>query len=49
MMFSQNKVKKVLELDERYRIIALMPVGYPDQNPSPRPRLALEDIILKEM
>ncbi len=49
MMFSQDKVKKALELDERYRIIALMPVGYPDQDPSPRSRLALEDIIIKEM
>lgn len=49
MMFDQEKAKEVMELDERYTIVALMPVGYPDQEPAPRPRLSLEQIVLKEI
>ncbi|MGI6712371.1 MAG: nitroreductase family protein [Bacillota bacterium] len=49
MMFSQKKVKKTLELDDRYHVVALIPVGYPDQNPKPRPRLAVDEILLKEL
>jgi nitroreductase len=48
-MFSQKKVKKILELDDRYHVVALIPVGYPDQNPKPRPRLAVDEILLKEL
>jgi len=49
MMFDQEQVKKVLELDEQFTVVALLPVGYPDQNPAPRPRLAISEILLKEM
>lgn len=49
MMFDQEKTQKVLELDERYNVVALLPIGYPDQSPSPRPRLALSKLVLKEV
>lgn len=49
MMFNQEKVKNVLEIDDRYSVIALLPVGYPDQNPPPRPRLCVQEISFKEM
>lgn len=49
MMFDQEQAKKALGLDERHNVVALLPLGYPDQNPGPRPRLALEEIILKEL
>ena len=47
MMFSRDKVKEALELPEDINPIVLLPIGYPDQNPEARPRLPLEDIVVK--
>ena len=49
MMFDQDKARKAMELAERYTIVALLPLGYPNQDPLPRPRLPLEEIVLKEI
>jgi nitroreductase len=49
MMFDSAKAKSLLELDDRYDVVALLPVGYPDQSPAARPRLPLEELILKEV
>ncbi|HEX3031315.1 MAG TPA: nitroreductase family protein [Bacillota bacterium] len=48
MMFDPSKARELLGLEDRYRVVALLPVGYPDQDPAPRPRLPLESLILKE-
>lgn len=45
----RERVKKILKLEDRYDIVALLPIGYSDQNSSPRPRLPMDEIILKEM
>ncbi len=45
----RERVKKILNLEDRYDIVALLPIGYPDQNSSLRPRLPMDEIILKEM
>lgn len=47
MMFDREKTKKALELDDRYEVIALLPVGYPDQDPSQRPRIPAEELVIK--
>jgi len=49
MLFSKKKVKHILQLEERYDVLALLPVGYPAQDPPLRPRLDLQDILLKEL
>jgi nitroreductase len=49
MMFDSAKTKSMLELDDRYDVVALLPIGYPDQSPASRPRLPLEELILKEV
>lgn len=49
MMFNSKKAKEILELDERYDVVALLPIGYPDQSPSQRPRLQLEELIIKSI
>jgi len=49
MMFDQEKVKQILGLGDNYNVVALLPVGYPDQNPGPRPRIPLHEILLKEV
>lgn len=47
MMFNSKKAKKILGLDERYDVVALLPIGYPDQNPSQRPRLQLDELVIQ--
>jgi len=49
MMFDSAKTKSMLGLDDRYDVVALLPIGYPDQSPAARPRLPLEELILKEV
>ena len=49
MQFDNKKVKEILSLDDRYEPVVLLPVGFPAQRPKPRPRLTLEDILIKEI
>lgn len=49
MMFDKEKTRELIGLDERYKLVALLPVGYPDQSPEARPRLELKDLIIKEL
>ncbi len=49
MMFDGARTKAVLGLEDRYDVVALLPIGYPDQSPASRPRLPLEELIIKEV
>jgi len=49
MMFDQSAVKSILDLGDDIEVLALIPLGYPEQDPSPRPRLPLEDLLIKEI
>jgi len=49
MMFDSEKTKSMLELDDRYDVVALLPIGYPDQSPAARPRLPLKEWVIKEI
>lgn len=45
----REKVRELVDLNEDYEVIALLPIGYPSYNPLPRPRLPIKDILLKEL
>ncbi|MBC9786245.1 nitroreductase family protein [Heliobacterium chlorum] len=49
MMFDQEKLKNILNIEERYHVIALLPVGIPQDVPGPRPRIPIKDVLLKEI
>lgn len=49
MMYSPKKLKRILGLDEHLHIVTVVPVGYPDQSPGPRPRLPIESIVEKTL
>lgn len=49
MMFDKDKVKNLLGLEERYDVVALLPIGYPDQSPIQRPRLDINEVLIKEI
>ena len=46
-MFDQKKVRDEFDIDSRYIVAALIPIGFPDQKPDQRPRLPMDDILLK--
>ncbi|UJS17177.1 MAG: nitroreductase family protein [Candidatus Jettenia sp.] len=46
--FNDNKVKEILEIPKDIEIVAILPVGYPDEEPSQRPRFDLERIVSYE-
>lgn len=43
--FEEREVKRILQVPEGARVLALTPLGYPDENPRSRGRKSLDDII----
>lgn len=46
--FNQQNVKDILCIPDDYKVVALLPIGYPAENPEPRPRKSLNQIICYE-
>ena len=46
--YNDDKVKEILNIPEHVDVVALLPVGIPDEEPDPRPRLSLENITFYE-
>jgi nitroreductase len=43
--FDEDVAKNVLEVPENIRVVALTPLGHPDESPNPRPRRPLEEVM----
>ena len=43
--FDQAKVKKILNIPEEYKVVVLMPLGYPADKPKSKIRKRLEEIV----
>lgn len=46
-LFNEKKVKQILNLPEHIFVVALLPIGIPDEDPPARPRLPSSKIILQ--
>jgi nitroreductase len=46
--YEDEKVKEILDIPDHIEVMALLPVGIPDEEPSPRPRLCLDNIVYSE-
>lgn len=46
--YEDNEVKEILDIPDHIEVMALLPVGIPDEDPSPRPRLSLDKIVFGE-
>ncbi len=46
--FQEDEVKKILKIPEPVRVVAVIPLGYPDESPSQRERKDLDQIICFE-
>jgi nitroreductase len=46
--YEDNEVKAILDIPDHVEVMALLPVGIPDEEPAPRPRLRLDKIVFSE-
>ncbi len=46
--FSQNEVKEILKIPARYKVVVLLPLGFPADKPGPKSRKNLEEIVCDE-
>ena len=46
--YEDKEVKEILDIPDHIEVMALLPVGIPDEDPSPRPRLSLDKIVFSE-
>jgi nitroreductase len=46
--YEDSKVKEILDIPEHVEVMALLPVGVPDEDPSQRPRQKLDKIVYSE-
>jgi nitroreductase len=46
--FKEDKVKKILKIPEHVRVVAMTPLGYPNQPPSQKFRKSLDQIVCFE-
>lgn len=43
-LFDETELKKKLNIPKNMRVVGITPLGYPDQEPKPRPRKELPEI-----
>jgi nitroreductase len=43
--FDEHKVAEILGVPEHIRPVAIIPIGYPDQDPRERPKVPLEELV----
>jgi len=46
--FIENEIREILKIPENLAVIALLPVGIPDESPPLRPRKPIKEIFFKE-
>ncbi len=46
--FNQERVKKILKIPEKYKVVALMPLGVPYDEPGVKSRKKISDLICNE-
>jgi len=43
--FHQQQAKRVLHIPSKYKVVQLMPIGYPADSPSPKVRKSFEEVV----
>jgi nitroreductase len=42
--YNEEKIKQAVNIPSHIRVVGITPLGYPDQEPKPRPRKSVEEI-----
>ena len=45
-LIDEKNIRDIFGWDENIHVVALLPIGYPDESPPPRKRLKLEEILI---
>lgn len=45
-LIDEQRVREIFRWDDNIYVVALLPIGYPDELPPPRKRLGIEDILI---
>ena len=43
--FDQEKVREILKIPSKYKVVALLPIGFPADSPGPKIRKSFEEIV----
>jgi nitroreductase len=46
--FDEDEVKRLLKIPEKMKVVALLPIGVPDQKPAARPRKEPSEVFFRE-
>jgi len=46
--YDEAKIKQIFQIPKQIRVVGITPLGYPDQEPKPRPRKELSEIAFYE-
>jgi nitroreductase len=46
--FNEGEVKKILAIPKYMRVVTMLPLGYPDESPDPKPRKTFEQVVCFE-
>jgi nitroreductase len=46
--FDENAARKILGVPDHVRIVAMTPLGYPDEVPAGRPRKSLDEVMCRD-
>jgi nitroreductase len=46
--FKEDAVRNILKIPKQARVVAMTPLGYPDEPPSPKDRKSLDQIVCFE-
>ena len=46
--FDEGEVRKILGVPDHVRVVAMTPLGYPDEVPAGRPRKSMDDVICRD-
>ena len=46
--FSQERVKRILNVPDKYEVVALLPLGFPEKERGVKPRKSLDEIVCYE-
>jgi nitroreductase len=47
-LIEEQKVREIFGWDDNLYVVALLPVGYPDESPLPRKRLPIQELIIND-
>jgi nitroreductase len=46
-LIDESAIKSIFGWDDTISVVALLPIGYPDESPAPRKRRSIEDIVIE--